>query len=39
MDIARKIGSQFIFPSVRKRGDARKVPAEDFGVCARYAPG
>ena len=39
LDITRKIGSRFIFPSVRKKGDARKVPAEDFGVCARYAPG
>ena len=39
LGIARKIGSRLIPPSVRKRGDARKVPAEDFGVCARYAPG
>ena len=40
LGIAWKVGFRLIPPSVRKRGGgARKVPAEDFGVCARYAPG
>ena len=38
-DMARKAGSALAAPNLHKRVCARKAPAEDFGICAGYAPG
>ena len=37
-DMARKVGSALAAPNLHKRVCARKAPAEDFGICAGYAP-
>ena len=37
-DMARKAGSALAAPNLHKRVCARKAPAEDFGICAGYAP-
>ena len=37
-NIAKKIGSALAAPNLSKGLCARKASAEDFGICARYAP-